>query len=159
MDELGELAIGLIIVVSLFGIVVPFLPGLAMEVVAVVVWAALKGGAGSWSVAVAAIVIGGIGTFVKYSVPKRQLNEGGIPNRTLVIATAVAIVGLFAIPIVGAPIGFVLAIYVSERLRVGRAQAWPATRRSLRAVATSIGIELATGLVIAAIWFGAVLFT
>ena len=37
MDELGELAIGLIIVVSLFGIVVPFLPGLAMEVVAVVV--------------------------------------------------------------------------------------------------------------------------
>ena len=57
MDELGELAIGLIIVVSLFGIVVPFLPGLALEVVAVVVWAALKGGAGSWSVAIAAIVL------------------------------------------------------------------------------------------------------
>ncbi|HEU4917884.1 MAG TPA: DUF456 domain-containing protein [Acidimicrobiia bacterium] len=159
MDELGELAVGLIIVVSLFGIVVPFLPGLAMEVVAVVIWAALKGGTGPWAVAIAAIVIGGIGTFVKYSVPKRHLNEGGIPNRTLLIATAVAIVGLFAIPIVGAPIGFVLAIYVSERLRVGQAQAWPATKRSLRAVATSIGIELATGLLIAAVWFGAVLFT
>ena len=159
MDELGELAIGLIIAVSLFGIVVPILPGLAMEVVAVFVWAALTGGAVAWGVAIAALVIGGIGTFVKYSIPKRHLNEVGIPNRTLLIATAVAIVGLFVIPVIGAPIGFVLTIYVAERLRVGRTQAWPATKRSLRAVATSIGIELATGLVIAAIWFVTVLTT
>ncbi len=103
------------------------------------------------------LVLAGIGTFVKYSIPKRKLNEGGIPNRTLLIATAVAIVGLFVIPLVGAPIGFVLAIYISERLRVGPDQAWPATKTSLGAVATSIGIELATGLLIAAIWFGTVL--
>ena len=76
-----------------------------------------------------------------------------------IIATIVAIVGLFVIPVVGAPIGFVLAIYVSERLRVGKEQAWPATKRSLRAVATSIGIELITGLLIAAIWFVTVLTT
>ena len=58
MDELGELAIGLIIVVSLFGIMVPILPGLAMEIVAVFVWAALTGGAVAWSVAIAALLIG-----------------------------------------------------------------------------------------------------
>jgi uncharacterized protein YqgC (DUF456 family) len=158
MDELGELAIGLIIVVSLFGILVPILPGLAMELIAVFVWAALTGGAAAWTVAIVSLVIAGVGTFFKYSIPKRHLNEGGIPNRTLLIATAVAIVGLFVIPIVGAPIGFVLAIYVSERLRVGKEQAWPATKRSLRAVATSIGIELAAGLMIATIWFAVVLF-
>jgi uncharacterized protein len=157
MDELGELAVGLIIVVSLFGIVVPFLPGLVMEVIAIFLWAIVKGDGAAWAVAIAALVLAGIGTFVKYSIPKRKLNEGGIPNRTLVIATALAIVGLFAIPVVGAPIGFVLAIYVSERLRVGADQAWPATKTSLGAVATSIGIELATGLIIAAIWFGTVL--
>jgi uncharacterized protein len=157
MDELGELAVGLIIVVSLFGIVVPFLPGLVMEVIAIFLWAIVKGDGAAWAVAIAALVFAGIGTFVKYSIPKRKLNEGGIPNRTLLIATAVAIVGLFAIPVVGAPIGFVLAIYVSERLRVGADQAWPATKTSLGAVATSIGIELATGLIIAAIWFGTVL--
>ena len=39
MDELGELVVGLIIVVSLFGIVVPFLPGLVMEVIAIFLWA------------------------------------------------------------------------------------------------------------------------
>ena len=157
MDELGELAVGLIIVVSLFGIVVPFLPGLVMEVIAIFLWAIVKGDAAAWAVAIAALVLAGIGTFIKYSVPKRKLNEGGIPNRTLLIATAVAIVGLFVIPVVGAPIGFVLAIYVSERLRVGADRAWPATKTSLGAVATSIGIELATGLIIAAIWFGTVL--
>jgi uncharacterized protein YqgC (DUF456 family) len=158
MDELGELAIGLIIAVSLMGIIVPILPGLAMEIIAVFVWAALTGGAAAWSVAIVALLIAGLGTFLKYSIPKRHLNEVGIPNRTLLIATAVAIVGLFVVPIVGAPIGFVLAIYVMERVRVGRAQAWPATKRSLRAVATSIGIELAAGLLIATIWFAVVLF-
>jgi uncharacterized protein YqgC (DUF456 family) len=159
MDELGELAIGLIIAVSIVGILVPILPGLAMEVIAVFVWAAVTGGTVAWSVAIATLVIAGIGTYVKYAVPKRHLNEGGIPNRTLLIATVVAIVGLFVIPVVGAPIGFVLAIYVSERLRVGKEQAWPATKRSLRAVATSIGIELVTGLLIATIWFVTVLTT
>jgi len=157
MEELGELAVGLIIVVSLFGIVVPFLPGLVMEVIAILLWAIVKGDGTAWAVAIVALVLAGIGTFVKYSIPKRKLNEGGIPNRTLLIATAVAIVGLFVIPVVGAPIGFVLAIYLSERLRVGPEQAWPATKTSLGAVATSIGIELATGLIIAAIWFGTVL--
>jgi uncharacterized protein YqgC (DUF456 family) len=159
MDELGELAVGLIIVVSLFGIVVPFLPGLVMEVIAIFLWAIVKGDGAAWAVAIAALVLAGIGTFVKYSIPKRKLNEVGIPNRTLLIATAVAIVGLFVIPVVGAPIGFVLAIYFSERMRVGSDRAWPATKTSLGAVASSIGIELATGLIIATIWFGTVLLT
>jgi len=157
MDELGELAIGLIIVVSLFGIVIPIIPGLVMEVIAIFLWAFVKGGGAAWAVAIAALVLAGIGTFIKYSIPKRKLNEIGIPNRTLLIATAVAIIGLFAIPVVGAPIGFVLAIYIFERIRVGAEQAWPATKTSLGAIATSIGIELATGLLIAAIWFGTVL--
>jgi hypothetical protein len=157
MDELGELAIGLVIVVSLFGVVLPVLPGLALEVVAIVIWAVLKGSPLAWGVAIAAFVIGAIGTYVKYAVPKRRLNEVGIPNRTLLLATAAAIVGVFAIPGIGAPIGFVAAIYLSERSRVGRERAWPSTRSSLGAVATSIGIELAAGMVIAAIWFLAVI--
>jgi hypothetical protein len=157
MDELGELAVGLIIVVSLFGVVLPVLPGLALEVGVILVWAVLKGGAVAWGVAIAALVLATIGTFVKYAIPKRKLNEVGIPNRTLLLATAVAIVGLFVVPVIGAPIGFVVTIYLGERARVGRERAWPATRSSLGAVATSIGIELATGLLIAAVWFGAVL--
>ncbi len=157
MDEIGELAVGLIITVSLFGIVIPILPGLVIEVAAIFVWALLTGGTLAWSVAAAAILLAGAGTFIKYAIPKRKLNDVGIPNRTLFLATAVAIVGLFVIPIVGAPIGFVATIYVSERVRVGPERAWPATKSSLGAIATSIGIELTTGLIIAGIWFWAVI--
>jgi hypothetical protein len=157
MDELGELAIGLLIVVSLFGIVLPILPGLALEVVAIVIWAVLTGSPLAWGVAITAVVIAAIGSYAKYALPKRRLNEVGIPNRTLLLATAAAIVGVFAIPGIGAPIGFVATIYLSERSRVGRERAWPSTRSSLGAVATSIGIELATGLIIAAVWFLAVI--
>lgn len=158
MDELGELAVGLIIVVSLFGVILPVLPGLALEVGVILVWAFVKGGAVAWGVAIAAVVIAAIGTYVKYVVPKRRLNEAGIPNRTLLLATAAAVAGLFVIPVIGAPIAFVATIYLSERSRVGREQAWPATRSSLGAVATSVGIELAAGLLIAAVWFLAVIF-
>lgn len=159
MDVIGELAIGLIIIVSLFGIVVPILPGLVLEVGAIFVWALLEGGAVAWGVAIAALVLAGAGTWVKFLIPKRRLTEAGIPNRALLLATALAIVGLFVIPVLGAPLAFVATIYLSERMRVGPDRAWPATKTSLGAIVTSIGIELATGLLIAAIWFGAVLLT
>lgn len=159
MDELGEVAVGLIIIVSLLGIVVPILPGLTLEVGVILVWGVLTGGPIGWAVAIVVVLLAVFGTIVKFSIPKRRLNQVGIPNRTLLLATAVAIVGFFVIPVLGAPIGFVAAIYLSERSRVGPDRAWPATTSTLRAIATSIGIELATGLLIAAVWFGAVLFS
>jgi hypothetical protein len=158
MDELGELAIGLVIVAGLLGIVLPVLPGLALVVGAIFIWAFVEGTGTAWAVAVTALIIGGVGTFIKYSIPKRRLNESGVRNSTLVLATGVAIVGLFAIPVIGAPIGFVATIYLTERARGDGEHAWPRTKQSLRAVATSIGIELAAGLIIAALWFGVVLF-
>ena len=65
----------------------PLLPGLVMEVIAIFLWAVVKGDGAAWAVAIAALVLAGIGTFVKYSIPKRKLNDVGIPNRTLLIAT------------------------------------------------------------------------
>jgi uncharacterized protein YqgC (DUF456 family) len=159
MDELGELAIGLVILAGVLGVVVPILPGLALVVGAVFVWAWLEGTGTAWGVAVLALLLGGIGIFIKYSIPKKRLNESGVRNSTLVLATVVAIIGLFVIPVVGAPIGFVATIYLVERARGDAEHAWPRTRQSLRAVATSIGIELAAALLIAALWFGTVILT
>jgi ABC-type phosphate transport system permease subunit len=135
--------------------VVPILPGLLLVVGAVVLWAILEGGALAWGVAILALAIATAGTFIKFAIPKRRLNESGVENSTLLLATAASVVGLFVIPVVGAPIGFVATIYLTERARGGPEQAWPRTKESLRAVATSMGIELVTGLVIAAIWFAA----
>jgi len=159
VSALGELLVALAIIAGLFGIVVPLLPGLVLEVVAILIWAALVGETLAWGVAILCLAVGVVGTVFKYLVPGRRLKESGMPLRTLVLAVAVGVVGFFVIPLVGAPIGFIGAIYIAERIRVGPEQAWPATKTSLGAVAASIGIELVTGLVVAGIWFGSLLLT
>jgi hypothetical protein len=157
VSPIGEFLVALAILAGLFGIVVPLLPGLVLEIVAILIWAAVDGGAAAWAVAVLCLALGALGTVFKYLVPGRRLKQAGMPTRTLVIAIAAAIAGFFVIPVIGAPIGFIGAIYVAERIRVGPEQAWPATRISLGAVAASIGIELVTGLVVAGVWFAAVI--
>jgi uncharacterized protein len=156
MLTFGDLLVALAILVGLVGIVVPVLPGLLLVVGAVVVWAVMEGGSTPWGVAVLSVVVGGVGSYVKYSIPKNRLNAKGIPTRTVVMAALMGAIGFFVIPIVGGPLAFVGWIYMSERARVGPQAAWPATKASLAAVATSIGIELVTGMVVAALWFGAV---
>jgi uncharacterized protein len=64
------------------------------------------------------------------------------------------------IPVVGAVLGFVLGVYLAERLRLGRGvPAWPSARSTLAAVGWSIAIELLSGLLVAATWLAAVLAT
>jgi hypothetical protein len=58
--------------------------------------------------------------------------------------------------VVGLFIGFVLGIYLAELARLGAHEAaWPSTRQALAAVGWSIVIEMATGLLAAAVWVGA----
>lgn len=154
---MAEFLVALAIVAGLFGIVVPVLPGLVLEVAAILIWAAVKGGPLAWGVALLCLALGILGTILKYLVPGRRLKELGMPTRTMVIAIAASVVGFFVIPVIGAPAGFIAAIYISERIRVGPEEAWPATRTTLGAVAASVGIELVTGLVVAGIWFAAVI--
>jgi uncharacterized protein YqgC (DUF456 family) len=154
----GEFLVGLAIIAGLFGIVVPFLPGLVLILAAVFVWALAVGTPLAWAVTVLALLVGIAGTVVKYLVPGRRLKESGLPTMTMVLAIAVSIVGLFVIPVIGAPLGFVLTIFVAERIRVGPERAWPATKAALGAVAASIGIELVAGLIVAALWFATVIF-
>ena len=67
------------------------------------------------------------------------------------------IVGFFVIPVVGAVVGFVLGIFVVELGRSrDRPQAWARTKHALVAVLHSIGIELAAGLLIAALYVAGV---
>jgi hypothetical protein len=67
-------------------------------------------------------------------------------------------VGFFVIPVVGLPLGFVLGVYLAERLRQpGHRFAWRSTGEAIKAVGLSILIELGAGLFIAGLWLAAVL--
>lgn len=150
----GDLLAVTLLLIAAVGVVVPVLPGVLLAAATVLGWAILSGGT-AWWFATAALLVLAVGKVVKYLLPGRRLADAGVPARSLVIAGGAGIVGFFAIPVVGLPVGFVAGAYLAEwhRLR-DAAAAGRSTRHALTAVGWSILIELAsvllaTGLVIA----------
>jgi uncharacterized protein len=145
----------LLIVVGIVGIVVPVLPGLILVLAGVAVWAIPRGDALGWTVLGIATAIVVLGSVAKYLLPGRRLRDSGVPGRTVAAGAVLGVVGFFVIPVVGLFLGFVLGIYLAELVRLrGSGQAWLSTRQALAAVGWSILIELATGLLAAAVWIG-----
>ncbi|MGH3752620.1 MAG: DUF456 domain-containing protein [Pseudonocardiaceae bacterium] len=145
----------MLIVAGLAGILVPVLPGLLLVLIGIAVWAVPRGDAVGWTVLGIATAIVVIGTVAKYLLPGRRLRDSGVPGRTLATGAVLGVVGFFVIPIAGLFAGFVLGVYLAELARLGnRSAAWPSTRGALAAVGWSILIELAAGLLAAAVWIG-----
>lgn len=152
-----DIIAGLAVLIGVFGVVVVLVPGLALQVLAVVVWAVVESSPGAWVTLGTVLAVAMGATVLKYLHPGRRLRAAGITNRLLIMATAAAALGFFAVPVVGAPLGFVLSIYLFERKRKGREAAWPSTKAALTAVVASIGIELAGAFVIVAVFFAGAL--
>lgn len=152
MDGL-TIVVGLLILVGLIGIAVPVLPGLLVVWAAVLIWAAEAQTTAGWVVLAIATTLALSGFLLQYLVPGRRLRTAGVTTSTMAAGAALAVVGFFVIPVVGAFLGFVLGIYLAERMKLGtHAAAWPSTKHALKAVGLSMGIELAAGLAIAGTW-------
>lgn len=144
---------GLLVVAGLIGIVVPVLPGLLLSWAGVLLWAWSVGTSSAWTVFGVATAILVLGSVVKYVLPGRTMREAGVPWSSLGLGTLLGIVGFFVIPVLGLFVGFVLGVYLAERVRLDdNAQAWPSTVAALKAVGASMLIELLSGLLIAATW-------
>lgn len=155
----AEVLFGIAMVVGLVGVLVPVLPGLLLILVAAVLWAFEVGGWQPWVVVAAMALVMGVGTFVKYQVPGRELADQDLSTRTWALATLGAVVGFFVIPLAGLVIGFVLGLYLGQRGDTGtHAAAWTSTRRVLGGIGKGIAIELAAGFVAVSWWVVAVLF-
>jgi uncharacterized protein len=154
-----DVVAGLLILLGIVGIVLPVVPGLLLIAVTLVGWAAYVGGSLAWGVALGGVVLMGAAAAVKYVVAGRHMRSKGVPNRTLMVGGLLGIVGFFVIPVVGLPVGFVLGIYLTELQRLGRAEAWPATKHALTAVGVAILIELIAGFTTAAAWLVAAMNT
>ena len=157
LTDTGSLAVLLatvMIIVGVLGVVVPVLPGLLLCWGGVLVWAILADvGWGKWLVFAVATAVAGSGVALKYLWPGRNMKRSGVPNRTLIVGGLLAIVGFFVIPVIGLLIGFILGVYLSERMRLGTSQlAWPSTKSALKAAGLAMLIELATALLITGTW-------
>jgi uncharacterized protein YqgC (DUF456 family) len=171
---------GIMIVIGLVGIVVPVLPGLLLVWAGVAVWAIARHDAMGWATLALATALTLGGTVIKYLLPGRQLRSAGVGWPTLTAGAALGVVGFFLIPVVGLFVGFVLGVYLAERVRLGsarttspapgqppdpaavtlaggdgRTSAWASTKAALVAVGWSMAIELVTGLLVTSLWLGA----
>lgn len=145
--------IGAAIVVGLVGIVVFVLPGLLIVWAAVLVWALVEQTLLAWMVLAFATLVALVGTVVKYLVPGQRMRDAGVPGGSIVLGAVLGFIGFFLIPVVGLFIGFILGIFLAERIRLGaHGEAWPSTVHALKAVGLSILIELFAGLLIAGTW-------
>lgn len=159
MELVGEVLIGLGLLAGLLGTVLFVVPGLLIQVGSLLLWALFSEHWLPWMIAIIGVLIAITATFIKYLIPGKRLKDAGVPAIVLIPSTLLAIVGFFVIPVVGAPIFFVGAVYLIELIRVGANDAWPTTKASVSAVAMSVGIEFAAALLIFGLWVGAVLLT
>jgi uncharacterized protein YqgC (DUF456 family) len=153
VDPAGVALVGIAIVAGLIGIVIVLLPGLLIVWAAVAVWALVERTPLAWGVLALATMFALAGTVVKYLLPGQRMRDAGVPGRSVVFGALLGVIGFFVIPVVGLFVGFILGIYLAERIRLGaHNRAWPSTVHALKAVGLSILIELLAGLLIAASW-------
>jgi uncharacterized protein len=159
VDATGLVLVGVAILAGLVGVLLPVVPGLLLCWGAVLVWALVERTAAAWTVLALSSLLLATSQVVKYLVPGRRLRSAGVPWGSVAAGGVLAVVGFFAIPVVGALAGFVGGVYGAERLRLRtHAAAWPSTVKALQAVGLSVLIELVAGLLIATAWLAAVVF-
>lgn len=138
-------------ILGVFGIVIPMVPGLLLCWVAAAAWAVFAAdGWVRWAVLLGATAVAVVGAAIKYLWPGRTLKHSGVPNGSLLLGGLLGIVGFFVIPVIGLIIGFVLGVFLGERIRLGDSRlAWPSTKNALRAAGLAMMVELAAALGVA----------
>jgi uncharacterized protein len=157
----GQWLVALAMAIGLAGVLIPVLPGLLLILAAGLWWTiADGGGAVRWGVFVVLAVLFVGATVAKLVLPARSAAARGAPLSTLLAGGVGAVIGFFVIPVVGAPIGGIAAIYLAEYLRLkDHRQALEATKAALVAIGIGVLIELATGVLMVLIWLGGLLIT
>lgn len=151
--------IGLVMVVGLFGVLIPLLPGTALILAAGIAWAALvvQAGTGRWVVVAAMAALFVTGLVAKYALPGKRLS-GQLPRTTLLLGGVGALIGFLVLPPLGLLIGGVAGVYLAEVRRHGPgAQARRSTVQVLQAVGLSILAELTAGVLMVGAWLIGVL--
>jgi uncharacterized protein YqgC (DUF456 family) len=151
--------IGLVMLLGLVCVPVPGVPGTLLCWAAVLWWATSEHTSLTWGLLAGATALLAFTQVVLRLLPNRRIRDSGVSWRTVVNAGVTAIAGFFLLPVLGAVLGFVGYLYVTERVRLGggHRSAWTATRTAMRAVGYSVLVELLSCLLVAGTWLGAVI--
>ena len=156
VGTVGNVIVGLVIVIGLGGALTQIYPGPALVLAAIAVWAIVTGGAAAWiALAVSALAVA-ITSVGKYVLVGRRLRRAGVPGRSLLVGGLVGVIGFFLVPVVGLPLGFCLGVYVWELVRgADQAAARAAVWEAVKAQSLAILFELSGCLVAGVAWAAA----
>ncbi len=150
--------VGLVMLLGLLGVVTPGVPGPPIVWAGVLWWSMTARTALAWAVLAGATGVLLLNQAVIWLLPPRRLRGAGITRRTFLVAGSAGIAGFFLVPLLGAALGFVAGIYGVERQRLGgHGEAWASTRNVMRALGTSVLVELFACLLVVGAWIGSVL--
>ncbi|MGX6605552.1 DUF456 domain-containing protein [Micromonosporaceae bacterium Da 78-11] len=152
---------GVVIACGVLGVVIPVLPGLLLSWLGVLLWALLgdADGAVKWVVLGVATAVAVIGAGIKYLWPGKRLKDSGVPTSALLAGGLLGLIGFFVIPVVGLILGFVLGVWLAERVRLGPERAWTSTKQALAAAGLAMLIEFTAALGVAVVWVFGLLAT
>jgi len=146
--------VGVAMAVGIVGTVVPLLPGLLL------VWAAglvygLSEGFGTLGVVAFGLMtlLAAAGALAGWVVPQRAAGKAGAARMSMVVAAVAAVIGFFAIPIVGLPLGGLAGLYAAELQRTEDASiAWRTTRATLVGFGLATLVQFLAGVAMAIVW-------
>lgn len=153
-DIIVTVIVAIVMVLGLAGTVLPILPGLWL------IWAAAVGygfmlgfGVVGWVATALITALAGGATAAGLLLPQRQATDIGLGWWSQVFAAGCAVIGLFAVPIIGAPLGFVIGVVASAVVETRDLRtALPAAWRILRSMLIASGIQLAAGTAMIVVW-------
>ncbi len=146
--------VALAIVVGIVGTLAPVVPGLALVWVAMLLYGVTLGF--GWIGAIAMLVatlLVGLGMYLGVRIPQRTASRSGVSIRGQFLGLLLAVVGFFAIPVVGAPVGFVFGVWLVRRQDTGDSgEAWRSTKAAIGSMVRASAAQALCGLGMAAAW-------
>lgn len=153
-DVLAVVTASFAIAISLLGTVVPAFPGLIVAWVALLAFGFVVGfdAAGIVIMSIVTLLVAGA-YILMLRIPQRQVEKRGASRSSTLFGALGAIVGFFAIPVVGFVVGGVAGVFGAEYARTrARGPAWESTKGVLIGFGLSALAQLAIGLVIAGLF-------
>ncbi len=153
-DTLLVVLVAIVMVIGVAGTVLPILPGLWVIWIAAAVYGILAGfGPGGWIAMAVITALAIAGTTAALYLPQRSAASVGVPWWGQVIALGFAVAGFFVVPVVGAPLGFMMGILLTTIARERHlGGALKATWATLKSMLLASGLQLASGVAMTVVW-------
>lgn len=145
---------GAVMAIGILGTLIPIVPGIGLIWVAAIVWGVVAG-FGTVGV-ISMILITGllvIGVFLGLRIPQRAASAEGLTRIGLFAGIVVAIVFAFILPVVGAPIGFVVGVWIVRMMDTrDAASAWRSAIRTTIALVRASATQFVVAVLMSLVW-------